>query len=130
MAGILSNESEIIQIEQDYILYIINTNENTSSIVGNNDADGDIIIPSSIIYELKEYKIISISKDAFKQSYIKSMQFSPDSELQIIDEHAFDSSFIENFTIPPHLTKIGSYAFHDCKYFKIISFTRFGASSN
>ena len=40
----LSQGSEIIQIKQDRIIYFIDINENASSIIGNNYADGDIII--------------------------------------------------------------------------------------
>ena len=59
------------------------------------------IIPHLIKHETQEYIVVSILTDAFKNSLnIKTIQFPSDSELQTIEENAFEYSSIESIFIP------------------------------
>lgn len=109
----MKNEASNTTIKKETIIYSINEDEKTSKIIGNSSS-GEIIIPRSIIHESQEYVITSISSYAFKNSRIKTIQFSSGSELQTIERFAFWNSNIENFTVPPHLTTISESAFAKC----------------
>lgn len=110
-----------MNILKDSISYIIDESTNIASLVGCELKNNSIFIPRSIEYDSREFIITSISDCAFKNSMnIKSIQFPPDSELQIIGKEAFSSSTIESFTIPPHLTKICERAFYLCQELKSI----------
>ena len=91
------------RVEQNNILYSINTKEKIASVICYHSAIEDIIIPRSIIYKSKEYIVKSISKKAFELSQIKSIRFPEDSQLQSIDAYAFSKSSIESLTIPSSL---------------------------
>lgn len=101
----------------DDLIYSLNVNEKTASVIGEKKKlKKDIFIPRSIIFEEKEYIITSISEKAFcGRGNLRSVQFPPDSEILIIDRSAFDSSSIEEIKIPPSLTTIGSFALSGCQ---------------
>lgn len=107
-------------VEHNQILYSLNTEGKTASIIGNKLAQGDINIPRSISDESNEYVITSISKDAFKYSEIKSILFASISEIRTIGDDAFSCSTIERFTIPPHITIISNSTFSYCKHIQNI----------
>ena len=103
------------QVLQDGLKYLINEEEEKAVIVGYYENRNIFLIPRSIKYESQEYIIQSISRDAFKNSlFIKSIEFSSDSELQTIEEGAFLFSSILSIFIPPHVTKICENAFSHC----------------
>lgn len=61
------------------IQYELNKTERTAEIVKSNSIDGELIIPSSIIYESEVFVITKIKKKAFNLSKsIKSLNFSSD----------------------------------------------------
>ena len=45
---------------------------------------------------------------------LRTVEISPESELQTIGKKAFADTSIEKFTISPHLIIIGEYAFSSC----------------
>lgn len=94
------------RIEQDHIIYSLNEKEKTASVVDNNKARGDIIIPKSIIYKTKEYIIVNILQCTFHYSQVKSIRISADSQLKTIGEYAFSHSEIESITIPSSLIEL------------------------
>ena len=102
-------------IIQDRIIYSLQEDENTASIIGHNSINDNIIIPRSIIHDTKEYIITSISDNAFNTAKMKSIQFASDSELQTIEKDAFYNSTIDNITIPSSLIKIGEKSFSNSK---------------
>lgn len=55
---------------------------------------------------------------------LKNVQFSDDSELEIIDQYAFASSSLESIIIPKHISVIDDHAFLSCKNIKFIEFGR------
>lgn len=109
----------MIKIEQDKLIYELDENEKTASIVDNNSASGDLFIPLFIKHNTDEYLITKISEDAFKHLMtITSVRFPENSQLQVISKNAFRYSSIESIYIPPHVTRICEYAFYSCQKLK------------
>lgn len=101
----LIDQNEII-IEKN-LLFVLNNEEKIASVVGNESAEGDIIIPRSIKYKKQEYLITCIMKDAFESSdIINSIRFPNDSEIRIIERAAFANSSIKSLTIPSSITEL------------------------
>lgn len=99
----------------DSIEYTLNKDNKTASVkcVQMREIKTDfIIIPRSINYESIEYVVTKINKDAFSLNQIlKFIQFSDDSEIQVIEENAFELSSIEQFIVPPSLTEFTTKSF-------------------
>ncbi|KAK8875535.1 hypothetical protein M9Y10_005702 [Tritrichomonas musculus] len=73
-----------------------------------------ICIPSNI-------KIIS--SHAFHHCYITTkVEFQPNSNLQIIEDHAFEESNVKEFIFPSSVFKIGRFLFNDCHYLRKVEF--------
>ena len=108
------------KIEKGDLIFSINDDGKTVSIIGNKVTTDEILIPRSIVYNSKEYVITSILHWAFQFSEIKTVKFSADSEIITIDRLAFSESSIESFTIPPHLKQIKEFAFVFCKQLRSI----------
>lgn len=66
----------------------------------------DIIIPRSINHKNQEYIITSISKYAFYENIIKSIQFPKDSEVKTIAENAFWGSTVETIYFPSSVIEL------------------------
>lgn len=108
------DESETT-FEKDGIIYSLNNTAKTASIHNTNSLSGDIIIPRSVFYSDHEYVIKSIDAGAFQKTNIRSIRFSEDSELEIIEQTAFSESRIESLTIPSSVTKLKDGWCHDTK---------------
>ena len=95
-------------IKENELFYIINKNEKTASIIGNDlKQNGLVNIPISIIHESIEYNIIKIAEGSFGESnVIKSIEFPLNSEIQTIEKNAFKNSSIEKLLIPPSLSNL------------------------
>ena len=103
------------RVKYDGIIYCLNEEEKTSDVIDFMTNKKEIKIPSYIKHETNEYSVTSIIKNSFLTSELKSLSFSEDSKLQMIDEDAFDSSSIETISIPSSITEIGKYAFNMCR---------------
>ncbi|KAK8838499.1 hypothetical protein M9Y10_033127 [Tritrichomonas musculus] len=114
---IIRNKSNISQISNDLqsiplkkasikdLIYELNVEERTAKLIRNERNDEDVYIPTSILYNNKEYIITCISSGAFKGSNtIKSVQFPLDSEVRIIEKNAFVESSIEKLFIPSKMS--------------------------
>lgn len=89
------------------ILYSIDEQTKTASVVSNNSPNADIFIPRSITHNSQEYLVTCIRSESFRNSIqLKSIRFPPDSELKTIEENAFFNSSIESLTIPSKLTEL------------------------
>ena len=65
-----------------------------------------------------------ISPHAFELcNKLEKIEFSTDSQLQIIGEEAFSLSGLNSIVIPKHVTKIGDQAFNECKFLTNIEFS-------
>ena len=91
---------------QQGVIYSINENEKTASIIDSILYSTSIVIPRSIVYESSEYPVISILEGSFNKSIIKALDFALDSETKTIENSAFDFSSIESITIPSSLTEL------------------------
>ncbi len=76
--------------------------------------EGDITIPSYVVYKNVKYTVTEIASDAFRNSDIVSVSF-PD-EIYIIPDMAFWScSKLKFVGLGNSMQKIGSWAFWECK---------------
>lgn len=79
----------------------------TASIVNSYNARGDILIPSSIYHNSHKYIITKIKKRSFqKNENLKSIKFTEDSELRIIEKEAFFHSSIFELSIPKSVEEL------------------------
>lgn len=112
------------QIELKNFLYSINEKEGTAGLLKHQFPFQIINLPSTIIFDSKVYSITTVYKDCFShQKLIKTINFSEDSNLKIIDKKSFFDSSIEFISIPSTVTEIGDYAFAYCNKLKKIEFS-------
>lgn len=102
----LDTKPQTKKIEENDIIYSLNEEEKTASIIGINKTNSEVLIPKSIIYQTKEYVIVSILEGSFRNSIIKSLKFTQDSKLQMIDKDSFYSASIESITIPSQVSEL------------------------
>ena len=75
------------------------------------DPIGELVIPSTIIYEGREYSVVSIGDSAFNRAYSMTSITIPDS-VTSIGTYAFQyTDSLESVTIPDSVTTIGEWAF-------------------
>ena len=97
-----------IEVNQKDIIYLINQQEKTASIInGTKSISKELIIPRAIINDFEEYIVTSISNNSFKNSYkVNSIQFAPDSKLRTIKKDAFSESSITSISLPASVTEL------------------------
>ena len=99
--------ASIIEIEINGLVFLIDKNQRTASVIDFYSINHELIIPSTINHENIEYPVIRISKFAFKSSYdLKSLKFPVNSQVQIIQDSAFYFSEIRSIFIPASLTNL------------------------
>lgn len=104
-----------LKVNQIPFTYLINKEEKTAKIIGTDHANGDFIIPRSINYEGQDFIISSIREQLFSYCLkIKSIQFSPDSEVRQIEKKLFPGSSIKKVFIPNKVIQICEGAFANC----------------
>lgn len=94
------------KIRQEGLVYSINEEEKTASVIRYKSKKKELIIPRSIEHESNEYLITSISKYAFDSSKVKSISFAYNSELRTIEEDAFVGSLITKISIPASVVEL------------------------
>lgn len=102
--------------------YEIDEKENTAEITRYGANEDDIVIPSTIVHESKNYLVTSISPSAFFMQPLVSVRFASDSKLRIIGEESFSRTSIESITFPTSLNKISPFAFSNCEKLREINF--------
>ena len=95
-----------ITLEQNELIFSLNEEDKTASIIGCKYPEKEICIPRSINHESQEFVIKSIKEGAFRNSRFESLCFSPDSELQVIEKSAFASSSLKNLFIPSTVNEL------------------------
>ena len=101
-------------------------NENSVEITFNKDTlnsylDKDIVIPASINYQGKEYKVIQIGEYTFVDCFNLNSVVIPES-VTIIGNSAFQNcENLVKIEFPKSIEKIGKYAFALCKSISSIS---------
>ncbi len=77
-------------------------------------AEGFFAVPSSVIYEDKEYPVIELGNGAFSYTKLQSIQI-PEG-VQSISTAVFSGcEYLEEVTLPDTLTSIGRQAFSECR---------------
>lgn len=74
---------------------------------------GDVVIPNTVIYKEKIFKITKIGYRAFYGCYISSINI-PYGVTHIDDLAFLDSYFLTSINLPKSVTHIGKLAFQDC----------------
>ena len=115
-----------MEIQQNGISYVLDKNTHTANIKLWN-AEGDIQISKSIKHENEEYiinKITGPDNDSNSFDKIKSVVFSDDSQITIIEKNAF-ARFInlKKIIIPSHVKIIGEHAFYHCDGLQSVEFS-------
>lgn len=101
------NKSETEIIKQNSLIFKLNEEVKKASVIGNDQAIGDIFIPQTINYKSQDYIVTSISAKAFENSKtIISVSFPSDSKVDTIEKDAFLSSTIEKLLIPSSITDL------------------------
>ena len=96
--------------------YNFDTKKHTATVVKSPNASGDIVIPTYVYHNLTKYKVIAIGLISFQENMqIGSITFENDSQMEIIDESAFNSSSIKSIVIPKSVKKILSHALAFCQ---------------
>ncbi|KAK8839009.1 hypothetical protein M9Y10_032473 [Tritrichomonas musculus] len=97
------------KVNQDGLLFLIDLEKQEANELKDRSSRSDILIPRSVYYKSHEYMITSVSEKAFaKSSQLKSIQFSSDSELRLIEKDAFMLSSIQSLTIPSSLFELNT----------------------
>jgi hypothetical protein len=108
-------------VEINGIYYNLDSQTKTAEVTKykSNKYTGDIVIPSTVVYNETTYDVTSIGKDAFWFCEDITSVYIPNSIISI-DERAFYScSGLTSIAIPNGVTSIGRDAFCDCKMEKI-----------
>lgn len=114
------------KVQQNRIIFVLNEDDKTAKIVGNDFITGHVYIPRSIKYGTSEYIITSIEDRSFEYTTsIKTITFSEDSEIRIIGKYAFLRSSFGKIVIPRHVTKICEGAFYECSHLYHVTFQNF-----
>ena len=78
------------------------------------DYTGDIIIPESVTYEDKTYRVTAIGDHAFRGCSGVTSVTIPES-VTSIGSYSFRQTGLTSFTIPESVTDIGDCAFYGCE---------------
>lgn len=112
------------QVKENGLLFVINETEKTAFVFQNLTAEGDIVIPRSIIYNSHEFIVTRICSKSFLNDHkIMSIHFQENSELKFIDDYAFSFSSLKKIKIPSHVIEIGVSCFSDCIKLESVDFS-------
>lgn len=91
------------------MIYAINEEDKTASVVNNDDARSDVYIPKLINYNNQNYNVIRIKEGSFRNNNNKSiysLNFPNDSFVQKIEKDSFTFSSIESLFIPSSIKEL------------------------
>ena len=101
--------SDIITV--DGIKYLVNTENNTATVV-KNKYSGNIVIPPTVTYEGKEFPITTIGKEAFASSDVSSISFGKN--VTTLEDGCFQHSKLEKLTYLAQFSNVGKECFKEC----------------
>lgn len=89
------------------ISYSLNKQNHSADITNSPYANGDVIIPCSIIYEYQEYFITCITSNSFTgNKTLNSIKFAENSKLRTISKDSFLHSNLSNIEIPESVEEL------------------------
>lgn len=123
--ALLMATTNIFAFTQNGLRYTISPTD--AKIVGVEDERStysSVTIPNIVTYDGKEYCVISIENEAFKEcSNLSSVTFDKESNLKTIGESAFeDCMLLSEINIPKSVTSIGYNAFNRCISLSSVTF--------
>ena len=84
-----------------------------------NGYEGDIIVPETVVFEEKTYRVTSIGEKAFARSYSLKSVTIPDSVTSIGNRAFEDCKNLKSITIPDYAS-IGEFAFGRCESLPLV----------
>ena len=113
-----------IEVENDGVtIYYVWTNNNTELAVScqgrygsyySNEYSGNVVIPSSVVYNGNTYPVTSIGSEAFYYCSGLTSVTIPNSVTSIGSSAFYDCYGLTSVTIPNSVTSIGEWAFYGC----------------
>lgn len=79
-----------------------------------------VVIPSKVTFRNREFDVVSIGDNAFRDTKLYSVTFSEG--LRSIGDNAFRNTLIDRVLLPNSNERIGEYAFADCPNLKVVQF--------
>ena len=95
------------------INYRLDEENLTAEVIKKDGYKGDIIIPETVVFNERTYRVTSIGEGAFAYSDLISIVI-PDT-VTYIDGGAFEESHLTSVVIPDSVTMISSHTFESCE---------------
>lgn len=113
----------VTKLDQDGITYQL-YDDNTAILTKRQGALDDIVLPSTITHNGKDYTLTRIGNNAFCESGILSITI-PNTVTTIGDAAFYGCSDLTSVTIPNSVSTIEGYAFYSCKNLRSVTIGAF-----
>ena len=116
LSVVFSTSALAYDVKIDGIYYNLNSEGKTAEVTDRSGKyySGEVVIPSSITVEGKEYTVTSIGNEAFYHCSGLTSVTIPNSVTSIGEKVFFGCSGLTSVNIPNSVTSIGNSAFWDC----------------
>ena len=121
LSVVFSTSALAYDVVIDGICYNLNSEYKTAEVTSGEYYSGEVVIPSSITVEGKEYTVTSIRNSAFYECSSLTSVTIPNSVTSIGNYAFYNCSRLTSVTIPNSVTSIGEWAFRDCRGLKSVT---------